>query len=356
MRPVNWISKDASLAERNSAGHSSPAYIGRAARERCTLSGLNPLEPLPPFGGGPVRPAREVFKQRRPPAGPAKGGAAPHENSTTASSARSDVARKKEKPAGEAPPEEPSIEQSAAKDVEAPLSLKLPIQAQITMLRTILSGRQDIVSAALEQLQSNLRSSFWPGVLRIYRPDMDASESSSPDVPQATAPLICGEENYGTLVLEGAMPGPRVVEQLRQAALWLGAVLSVAHKVSNLQMLADTDELSGAYNRRYFMDNVPKLLERARHDRFCVTILLFDIDDFKQYNDQFGHAAGDAIIREIIGLLRHCTRSRDLVARIGGDEFAVVYWDSEAPRKPNSEHPKDVLGATERFRTAIKNH
>jgi diguanylate cyclase (GGDEF)-like protein len=99
-----------------------------------------------------------------------------------------------------------------------------------------------------------------------------------------------------------------------------------------------------------------RLLERARENRSRVTLLLFDIDDFKKYNDTFGHASGDAIIRELIQILRACTRQYDLVARIGGDEFAVVYRDNEAPRQPNSEHPRDVLAATERFREAIRNH
>ena len=67
---------------------------------------------------------------------------------------------------------------------------------------------------------------------------------------------------------------------------------------------------------------------------FPVTLLLFDIDDFKKYNDRFGHGVGDEILRQVAALMKRCTRDHDLVARIGGDEFAVVFWDKEGPRQP----------------------
>ena len=133
-------------------------------------------------------------------------------------------------------------------------------------------------------------------------------------------------------------------------------MLALSQRYEQLRSMAATDELSGAFNRRYFIKFMTRLLERAADNRFRVTLLLLDIDDFKQYNDRFGHASGDAIIRELVKLLRLCIRTDDLVARLGGDEFAVVFWDSEAPRQPNSDHPKDVLVVTERFRKALRNH
>ena len=69
---------------------------------------------------------------------------------------------------------------------------------------------------------------------------------------------------------------------------------------------------------------------------FPVTLLLFDIDDFKKYNDRFGHGVGDEILRQVAALMKRCTRDHDLIARIGGDEFAVVFWDKEGPRQPKN--------------------
>ncbi len=87
-----------------------------------------------------------------------------------------------------------------------------------------------------------------------------------------------------------------------------------------------------------------------------MTLLVFDIDDFKIYNDRYGHAAGDEILRETARLMQSFVREHDVVARIGGDEFAVIFWDAGERRRPNSAHPQSVRHAAERFQKAIYNH
>jgi len=232
----------------------------------------------------------------------------------------------------------------------------LPLLVQTELLEELFTERTDFVDRALSVLSRYIR---FNGTLRF----IPASPSATPD-PETPAQIrrpvaIADQAPFGTLVLEVPAPHhatPQAAAVVAQAANWLAGMLALLRRYEQLRSLAITDELSGAFNRRYFLKYMSSLLEKAKENRSRVTLLLFDIDDFKRYNDTFGHASGDAIIRELIKLLRACTREYDLVARIGGDEFAVVYRDNEAPRQPNSEHPKDVLVATERFREAIKNH
>jgi len=81
--------------------------------------------------------------------------------------------------------------------------------------------------------------------------------------------------------------------------------------------------------------------------------MVFDIDDFKHYNDRFGHDAGDEVLRETVRLLNSVIRSGDKVCRIGGDEFAVIFADLEGPRELGSNHPESVEQIAARFQDQI---
>jgi len=91
-----------------------------------------------------------------------------------------------------------------------------------------------------------------------------------------------------------------------------------------LEKLASTDALTGIMNRRALNDALDSELDRARRYSLAVSILLADIDRFKQINDTRGHIAGDSVLRQIGELLRREARSVDVVARYGGEEFVVV--------------------------------
>jgi diguanylate cyclase (GGDEF)-like protein len=126
---------------------------------------------------------------------------------------------------------------------------------------------------------------------------------------------------------------------LAQIAHLIGKVANLQDRHNRLQKLAITDQLTGVYNRRYFEHFLTRIIEKAKVLRFPVTVLLFDIDDFKKYNDTYGHGVGDQILKETASLMRRTCREHDLVARIGGDEFAVVFWEKEGPRQPKDAKP-----------------
>ena len=126
---------------------------------------------------------------------------------------------------------------------------------------------------------------------------------------------------------------------LAQLAHLFGKVAALQDRHTKLQRLAISDELTGLYNGRYFRHYLARIVERARTHMFPVTLLLFDIDNFKKYNDQYGHGVGDEILRQTAALMKKCVRDHDLVARISGDEFAVVFWEKDGPPRPPARVP-----------------
>jgi len=90
------------------------------------------------------------------------------------------------------------------------------------------------------------------------------------------------------------------------------------------------DYLTGLYNRRYMEETLERELDRATRKHLSIGIIMLDIDDFKQYNDIYGHAAGDAILQAVGSLLLRYVRSGDIACRYGGDEFILVLPDASS--------------------------
>ncbi len=93
---------------------------------------------------------------------------------------------------------------------------------------------------------------------------------------------------------------------------------------------AATDPLTGVANRRSFLDALEREWSRRARDGGGSLVCVIDVDDFKQINDAYGHAAGDEVLRRVAQALRDTTRASDCVGRIGGDEFAVLLTGAQA--------------------------
>ncbi|HUV40221.1 MAG TPA: GGDEF domain-containing protein [Sedimentisphaerales bacterium] len=138
---------------------------------------------------------------------------------------------------------------------------------------------------------------------------------------------------------------------------------SLALKLKTLEKLATTDELTGLKNRRYIREFCKQVIERSNRENGRVTLLIFDIDNFKHYNDVYGHSAGDEVLRQAGLLMQRCCRRHDVIARVGGDEFVVVFWDDPQletissageRRSALTDHPKEVIFIAKRFRKELK--
>jgi len=128
------------------------------------------------------------------------------------------------------------------------------------------------------------------------------------------------------------VPSGQLAATANQISGFIGTILHLALRDEQLKQLATVDELTGAYNRRYLEYFMRQVITQSAHEQTEATLLLFDIDEFKHYNDTYGHAAGDEILRQATNLTRRCCREHDVVARIGGDEFAVLFWDTGRQR------------------------
>ncbi len=163
-----------------------------------------------------------------------------------------------------------------------------------------------------------------------------------------TAEVCFGQRRFGTLCSANATAG-----QLRSWAKWLARWLALDHSYREFRTMAYHDELTEAGNRRFYDLFMARTLRNASRQRRPVTVMVFDIDDFKNYNDRFGHDAGDEVLRETVRLLNSVIRNGDKVCRIGGDEFAVIFADLEGPRELGSNHPESVEQIAARFQDQI---
>jgi diguanylate cyclase (GGDEF)-like protein len=102
----------------------------------------------------------------------------------------------------------------------------------------------------------------------------------------------------------------------------------LAEANTRLAQLAVTDGLTGLYNHRHFHERLALEVERSQRSGLPLSLLMLDVDHFKQFNDSYGHPAGDEVLRQLARVLGDTRRANDVVARYGGEEFAVILVDT----------------------------
>lgn len=141
--------------------------------------------------------------------------------------------------------------------------------------------------------------------------------------------------------------GPRVVDL---AVGFAGQVVFPVQRAileEELKRLAYTDTQTSLYNHRHFQAQLDEEVRRAQRYSRPMALMMMDLDDFKQLNDRYGHPAGDAILREVAGILQSSLRSVDVPARYGGEEFAIVCPETTK---------EQAMVLAERLRSRIAGH
>jgi diguanylate cyclase (GGDEF)-like protein len=135
----------------------------------------------------------------------------------------------------------------------------------------------------------------------------------------ALVPLVFQDEPLGYVAFDAGNLGPCAI-----IARQLAATFKASDLHAQVVELSLTDPLTGIYNRRYFDLFLSNEIRQSQRFGHAMTILMIDIDHFKEYNDSFGHPAGDKALQLVAMCLRKGCRHADVLARIGGEEFALI--------------------------------
>lgn len=127
-------------------------------------------------------------------------------------------------------------------------------------------------------------------------------------------------------------------------AIERGAYYSMSEE---LKMLSMTDPLTALFNRRYFRERLYEEVERVKRHDGCFSTVIIDIDNFKQFNDRYGHVAGDELLKGVSRAVKDAVRSMDVVSRYGGEEFAVILPET---------NKKDAVVIAERMRKGVQEY
>jgi len=156
---------------------------------------------------------------------------------------------------------------------------------------------------------------------------------TSPAVrPCICAPMMAQGETLGLLYLQygavGAAAGPALSDAKQQLAAAVAEQIALALSNLNLRetlrQQSVRDPLTGLYNRRFLEEAMDREIARLERKSLPLSVIMIDVDHFKSFNDTFGHEAGDAVLRDLGGVLQRHVRGSDIACRYGGEEFTII--------------------------------
>jgi len=158
---------------------------------------------------------------------------------------------------------------------------------------------------------------------RFIKAPKDILENSS----YLVLPLEINKKPIGYLAADGIKEEDSEKFHILAQQLLLGIKRAFLYK--QVQELAITDTLTGIFTRRFYMQRFKEEIERSLKFNLKFSFLMVDVDHFKEYNDQYGHLVGDAILKEISKAIKENIRQIDLMGRYGGEEFSIVLVETD---------------------------
>jgi len=183
-----------------------------------------------------------------------------------------------------------------------------------------------------------------------------------------SVPILVGDDSRGVLSVTDRNDGKPFddadLETLELLAGHIGQVLVMQEQGEALQRLAETDPLTWLFNRRHFDRRLEAETNRALRAEHLLALLMLDVDRFKLYNDRYGHAVGDEVLKAVAAAVKQAVRMYDVPTRYGGDEFAIILPDADTEaatrvatrileKATEAVLPPELVAARERLQLSI---
>lgn len=167
----------------------------------------------------------------------------------------------------------------------------------------------------------------------IEHPDEFARQMTNVIKESGISPAFDTKLRNGTIIRSRSCVVPDVGGERYVGRIWLFEdVTREYQRFQEIQRRAERDALTGLFNRRRFEEDMERMFAHAQRNDGRLTLLYFDLDDFKGINDTYGHASGDKVLKTIAQSLMLQSRRNEILYRLGGDEFAILVADAERPQ------------------------